>query len=139
MWSFVPVFFHSVQYLQSFFYVVACTSTPFFFIAKQYSNGSYTTFYLFIHQLMMDNCVVFIFFLKIFKIYFQRGEGRERERKRNISVWLPLTCPLLGTWPKTQTCALTRNQTGDPLICRPVLNPLSHSSQSLFSFFDCYG
>ena len=46
------------------------------------------------------------------KIYFinlflERGERREREG--NISVWLPLTCPQLGTWPETQERALTGN------------------------------
>ena len=49
--------------------------------------------------------------LKIVFIYFWRGEGREKERERN--VWLPLERPLLGTWPATQACALTGNQTGD--------------------------
>ena len=34
-----------------------------------------------------------------------------------------------GTWPTTQACALTGNQTGDLLVCRPALNPLSHTSQ----------
>ena len=29
-------------------------------------------------------------------------------------MWLPLACPLLGTWPATQVCALTGNWTGDP-------------------------
>ena len=52
-----------------------------------------------------------------------------RERERNISVWLPLTCPTPGTWPATQACALTRKQTSDPLVLRPALNPLSHTSQ----------
>ena len=42
---------------------------------------------------------------------------------------LPLECPLLGTWPATQACALAGNQTGDPLVLRLVLNPLSHTSQ----------
>ena len=37
--------------------------------------------------------------------------------------------PLLGTWPATQTCALTKNRTSDPLVCRLALNPLSHTSQ----------
>ena len=55
--------------------------------------------------------------------------GREGERERNINVWLPLRHPLLGTWPTTQACALTRNQTRNPLVRRPVLNPLSHTSQ----------
>ena len=44
-------------------------------------------------------------------------------------MWLPLTRPLLGTWPATQACVLTGNQTGDPLVCRLALNPLSHTSQ----------
>ena len=48
-------------------------------------------------------------FLKTLFIYFQRGKGREKERERNIRVWLPLMGPLLGTWPTTQACALTRN------------------------------
>ena len=35
---------------------------------------------------------------KILFIYFlERGEGREKERERNINVWLLLTQPLLGT------------------------------------------
>ena len=37
--------------------------------------------------------------------------------------------PLLATWPATQACALTGNGTGDPLVHRLVLNPLSHTSQ----------
>ena len=39
----------------------------------------------------------------------------EKERERNINVWLPLVYPLLGTWPATQACALTGNWTHDPL------------------------
>ena len=42
---------------------------------------------------------------------------------------LPLTPPQLGTWPTTQACALTGNQTSNLLVHRPVLNPLSHTSQ----------
>ena len=37
--------------------------------------------------------------------------------------------PELETWPTTQACALTGNQTSDPLVCRLALNPLSHTSQ----------
>ena len=36
-------------------------------------------------------------------------EGKENERERYMNVWLPLVCPLLGTWPKTQACAVTGN------------------------------
>ena len=45
-------------------------------------------------------------------------------------MWLPLTRPLLGTWPVAQACALTGNQTGDPLVPRPALNPLSYTGLS---------
>ena len=62
--------------------------------------------------------------------FLERREGRER----NITVWLPLTRPLLGIWPATQACALTGNRTGDPLVCRLVLNPLSHTSQGSIIF-----
>ena len=72
-------------------------------------------------------------FLKILFIFFlERGEGREEDRERNINVWVPLTQPSLGTWPATQACALTGNQTSNPLVHRPELNPLSHTSQGPF-------
>ena len=44
------------------------------------------------------------YFLKDF-IYLILN-GREEERERSINVQLPLECPLLGTWPATQACAL---------------------------------
>ena len=68
------------------------------------------------------------YFLKnILFIYFLEREGG---RERNTSVWLPLARPLLGTGPTTQACALTgRNQTSNPLVCSPTLNPLSYTSQ----------
>ena len=67
--------------------------------------------------------------LKILFIYFLE-RGREGERGEKHNVWLPLVCTLLGTWLATQACALTGNQTGNPLLCRLALNPLSHTSQS---------
>ena len=47
------------------------------------------------------------------------GEGREKERERNIDVWLPPMWPPLGTWPASQACALTGNRTGNPLVHSP--------------------
>ena len=80
--------------------------------------------------------VLKILFLKILFIYFlERMEGREKQRERKINVWLPLVHPLLGTWPATQACALNGNQTGDPLVHRLVLNPLSHTSQGYLFIF----
>ena len=48
---------------------------------------------------------------------------------------LSLMRPQMGTWPETQACALTGNQTGDLLVHRLALNPLSHTSQGLNSYF----
>ena len=67
-------------------------------------------------------------FLKYFiYIFLERGEGREKERERNIN-WLPYTHPQLGTWPETQGCVLGK---WDLSVCRSVLNPLSHISQDI--------
>ena len=76
-----------------------------------------------------------ISYLFIYLFIFREGEGREKERERNINVRLPLMCPLLGTWPATQACALTGNRTGDPLVCRLPLKPLSHTSQGEKIYF----
>ena len=64
-------------------------------------------------------------FFKDFIYLFFRQRGRER----NINVWLPLAHPLLGTWLTTKTCTLIGNWTGDSLVRRLALNPLSHTSQ----------
>ena len=58
-----------------------------------------------------------VFLKKILFTYlfdFKEGEEREKERERHIS-WLPLACSQMGTWPTTQACALTWNQTSDLL------------------------
>ena len=55
--------------------------------------------------------------------------GREKERERNINMWLSLEHPLLGTWPATQACTLTGNQISNPLVHGPALSPLSYTSQ----------
>ena len=67
-------------------------------------------------------------FLKIIYLFLDRGKGRERGRETSVCGCLSHR-PLPGTWPTTQTCALTGNRTGDPLICELALNPLSHTSQ----------
>ena len=40
--------------------------------------------------------------------------------------------PPTGDLAKTQACALTGNQTSDPLVHRLALNPLNHTSQGSF-------
>ena len=59
--------------------------------------------------------VQIFFFLKI--LFFFRAKGREGEREGEKH------------WPATQACALTGNPTRDPSVHRPVLNPLSYTSQ----------
>ena len=52
----------------------------------------------------------------------------EREGEKHQCVGAS-HAPPTGTWPATQACALTGNQTSDPLVHRLALNPLSHTSQ----------
>ena len=69
---------------------------------------SFTVFYILVS--LQTWIWLFLSFKKIcINLFLEKGKGREKERKRNISVWLPLMCPLLGTWPATQACALTGN------------------------------
>ena len=83
--------------------------------------------------------IFFLFFLKDFiYLFLDRGEGREKERERNINVWFPVAHLLLGAWPTTQGWALTGNQTSDLLVLRPAFNPLSHTNQGIFFLFRYY-
>ena len=94
-------------------------------LATPFSTLYFTSPWLFCTYLFV--LLVFKDFFYLF-IYRERGKGG-RERERNITAWLPLARPLLGTRPATQTCALTRNRTGDSLVLRLALNPLNHTSQ----------
>ena len=55
--------------------------------------------------------------------------------ERYIS-WLLLTCPPTGDLARIQACALTGNRTGDLLVCRLALSPLSHTSEGLWLVFN---
>ena len=48
------------------------------------------------HGHLLSQSFPFFFFLKILFIYFYRGERSEKERERDINVWLPLTYPITG-------------------------------------------
>ena len=92
--------------------------------------------FIFVNQVFQLSAVHFKDF-----IYFQREEKEGRKRWRETSFCernmdgLPLVCSQMGTWPTTHACALTGNQTSDLLVCRLVLNPLSHSSQGDFLLY----
>ena len=70
-----------------------------------------------------------LFALKIYLFTFrERGRTAERQGEKHQCVVASHT-PLAEDLPATQACALTGNQTSDPLVPRPALNPLSHTSQ----------
>ena len=76
------------------------------------------------------NLGLIIIFKKYFLIYFQREGNVGRNREKHQCVVASHVPPPQGTWPATQACALIGNWTGNPLVCRLALNPLSHTSQS---------
>ena len=41
-----------------------------------------------------------MYFFNLINLFFDRGEGKKRER--NINMWLSLKHSLLGTWPTTR-------------------------------------
>ena len=62
----------------------------------------------------------------MFYLFIFRHRGRQGKREgENISVWLLLERCILGTWPATQACAPTGNQTGDPMVRRPHIGTQS--------------
>ena len=73
-------------------------------------------------------------FLKRFYLLIFREKGREGEREKYQCVVASDASPL-GTWPATRACALTRNQTGDPLVYKPALSPLNYTSQGPLLIF----
>ena len=63
-----------------------------------------------VYILWCNICSIFLPFFKDFiYLFLERGEGKEKEREKNIHVWLPRAHPQLGTRPVTQACALTGN------------------------------
>ena len=67
-------------------------------------------------------------------LFLEKGEGREKERERNIDMWeihwlVASHTAQMGTWPATQACTLTGNRTSNLSVCRQPLSPLSHTSQ----------
>ena len=71
------------------------------------------------------------FFFKILLIYFRkRGKEGEQEGEKHSSV-VSRTPP---TWSTIQAYTLTGNWTAYLSVCRPPLNPLSHTSHGLMGF-----
>ena len=78
-------------------------------------------------------------FFKRFYLFIFRERKREGEREGEKHQCVVVFCATLhwgpGRKPRHhQARALTGNGTGDPLIRRPALNPLSHASQGRSAF-----
>ena len=65
---------------------------------------------------------------KRFYLFLERGEGKERGRETSIGGCFP-HAPYWGPGPQPRHVPWTGHRTGDPLVCRPVLSPLSYASQ----------
>ena len=86
----------------------------------------------------MSCIIIIICFISIFLrfyLFIFRQRGREGREGDNPQCVVACHAPLQGTWPTTQVCALTGNQTGDLLVRRLALNPLSHTSQGFLLYF----
>ena len=78
---------------------------------------------------------IFFSFLKDFIYSFvERGEGREKDRERSISVWLPLACPPTGDLACNPGMCPDWESICQPFGSQPTLNPLSYTNQSEIHF-----
>ena len=78
-------------------------------------------------------------FLFLIVLIFREGGGRKKGKetlmcKININQ-LPPAGPQPGTWPATQACALTRNQTHNLQVHGATRKPPTHTSQGCFVHF----
>ena len=83
---------------------------------------------------LSENKNIFNLLFKDFIYLFLERLKGGRERETSMCGFF-LLAPLLGTWLATQACSLTGNPTGDPLVHRPALNSLSHTSQGCSTVF----
>ena len=87
-------------------------------------------------KIMPQRTFLSLYFLKDLVYLFLEGKGGRKGEKHQCVVASHVR-PLLGTWPTTQACALVGNQTGDPLLHRPALNPLSNTSEGRTFLLKC--
>ena len=79
-----------------------------------------------------------IIFSKIIYLFilWQRGREGEREGEKHPCVVASRVPPTREPGPQPRyVCALTGNRTGDPVVLRLALNPLSHTRQGSSQLF----
>ena len=81
----------------------------------------------------MERAVIYLFFLFNFSQKGKEGERKGEKHQCVVAGHAPAPTRDLACNPG---CALMENQTGDPLVLRPVLNLLSHTSQGDFHIFE---
>ena len=59
---------------------------------------------------------LFFFFKDFIYLFLERGREGKREGEKH-HVWLPLTCPVLGTWPSTQKEISQLKRVSQPGMC----------------------
>ena len=72
-----------------------------------------------------------MFFKDFIYLYLERGEGREKERERNISVFASHVAPS-GHLARTPGMCPDWESNQQHLDSQPMLNPLSYTSQGRF-------
>ena len=82
---------------------------------------------------------VLLCFFKDFIYLFLEGKGGRKRRRETVKCeqnvgQLPIARPQQGTWPATQACAATGNQTSDLLLCRVDTQPTEPHQSGQFCF-----
>ena len=85
-------------------------------------------------KLQLVYLLFFIFLRFLINLFLEIGEGREKEGEKHQYVVASRMPPTEDLAHNPGMC-LTGNQTGNPLVCRPALNPLSHTSQGAVDIF----
>ena len=82
-------------------------------------------------------CIIwfYFYFLKRFYLFNFRERGKEGERGEKHQCVVASHAPPTGDLACNPGIRLTGNQTGNPLVRRPGINPLSHTSQGGMQFF----
>ena len=79
--------------------------------------------------------VVTIYFLRLLiYLFLDRGEGREKEKKRNITVWLPLAYPAPGNLACNSGVCPDWESNQEPFGWQAGAQSLRHTSQGFLKW-----